>query len=156
MGRPTDYNSEYCKLLIEYFNIKPYKRIKLKYYYKNGESKDIIKDIPADLPTFEGFCAKIGICKQTLHNWKEIYPSFLDAYRRAKMLQKNILIQNGLANRYNCLFAKFVAINATDMVEKQNIDHTVKADKTILEIIAKQLSKNNEIQRNDSETGDGS
>jgi len=36
------------------------------------------------------------------------------------------------------------------------LDATVKADKTILEIIAEQLNKNNEIQRNDSETGDGS
>ena len=142
-GRLTDYNPKYCKMLIEYFDINPYKRIKLKYYYKNGESKDIIKDIPVDLPTFEGFCSKIGICKQTLHNWKNRYPLFLDAYERAKMLQKNILIQNGLANRYNCLFAKFVAINATDMVEKQNIEYSgeikTKIDSEDKESIKKEL-----------------
>jgi hypothetical protein len=47
-------------------------------------------------------------------------------------------------------------INRVDGLLKQNIDTNIKTDKTILETIAKQLSKNNEVQGNDSETGDGS
>jgi hypothetical protein len=146
-GCPTKYEEKYCDKMIEYFDIKPYKRVKLFYYYKNGEKKEIIKEIPNDLPTFEGFASSIGIVKKTLLNWTKSHKEFLHAYRLCKEYQKNILVQNGLANRYNCLFAKFVAINATDMRDKQELDNKVhlKADKSILEIIASSLNKKDEV-----------
>jgi hypothetical protein len=46
------------------------------------------------------------------------------------------LTQNGLRGNYNCLFAKFVAINATDMKEKSEheVNLNVYSDKTKKEI----------------------
>ena len=124
MARPTTYREEYCQMIIDYFNIDAYKTIKLKYYYKNGESKDILKEVPNDLPLFSGFAVKIGVHRETLINWCDKHEEFFDAYKKAKELQRNMLITNGLRGNYQTAFAIFTAKNITDMRDRQEIEHS--------------------------------
>jgi len=119
-GRPTKYEDRFCQLMIDYFNKETYKVVLLE----NKKGIEEPHEIPSPLPTFEGFATSIGICKKTLLNWTVEHKEFLHAYELCKDYQKEILIQNGLMGNYNCLFAKFVAINATDMKEKQEIEHS--------------------------------
>ena len=58
-GAPTKYKPEYCELVVE---------------------------MATEGASFTEFRAKIGnVTRQTLHNWKEAHPDFLDAYTRAQV-----------------------------------------------------------------------
>ena len=57
-GRPTLYTPEMCQKLID--------------IRKTGKS--VTK-----------FCAEVGIHKDTLYEWRKIYPEFSDAFKLAKM-----------------------------------------------------------------------
>jgi hypothetical protein len=54
-GRPTDYKPEYCEMLIEHM--------------KGGLS-------------FEAFGGIADCSEQTLYNWREEYPEFLESYKK--------------------------------------------------------------------------
>jgi hypothetical protein len=58
MARPSEYSSEYCEVVLE--------------AGKLGKS-------------VAWMAAEIGVSKQTLHNWAEAYPEFLDAFTRGKL-----------------------------------------------------------------------
>lgn len=55
-GRPSKYKPEYCELLIDHM------------------SKGL---------SFESFAGVVGTCKQTIYNWTEEFPAFLDAKSQA-------------------------------------------------------------------------
>lgn len=74
------------------------------------------------LPTKEGFARSIGVSTRVINDWLERYPEFLHAYDRARDCGKEILNQNALMGRYSEGYAKFVAINCTDMRDKQDIE----------------------------------
>lgn len=119
-GSPGKYKKEYTDQLIEYFNTPPTRVEYIKRYDREGNVKEeepVV--IGADYPTFEGFAIKIGVTSRTLENWAAAYPTtFGAAYERAKDVQKNMLIVNGLGGRYNGKFAQFVASSQFDMAEK--------------------------------------
>jgi len=115
-GRPTKYDEKYCEEIVEFFDQEPFK-------VSQGDNGKI-ELMPCALPTFERFAFKIGVHRDTLHEWLKKHPEFSDAYKKAKDLQKDILIQNGLVGAYDKTFAIFVAKNVTDMSDKQGIDHT--------------------------------
>lgn len=57
-GRPTDYEDRFCDLLIDHM--------------KQGLS-------------FESFGGTIGCVKQTLYNWTEKFPQFMDAKKEGEL-----------------------------------------------------------------------
>lgn len=121
------YKKEYVEELIEYFNTPPTRVEYIKHYDREG---NVVKEEPvvlgADYPTLEGFAIKIGVSSRTLENWAKDYPTtFGAAYERAKDVQKNMLIVNGLGGRYNSKFAQFVASSQFDMAEKSEQKHTL-------------------------------
>ncbi len=116
-GRPTGYRPKYCKEIIDYFSI-PTKVIKQKEVATNRGVEIINEEKANEFPTIEGFCAKMKMSKQTLHNWTKKHPDFMDAYNTAKNYQLNHIVQNGLDGGYNQAFAKFVMINCTHYTEK--------------------------------------
>lgn len=140
-GRPTKYKPEYCQQIIDYFNIKPYKKSKEITTFKDGNKKEKIILIPCDLPTIEGFAEKIDVNIDTLHEWKKKHKEFSDALGRAKALQKKILIVNGLKGLYQSNFAIFVTSNLTkfrqktDIKNKININYSDKTKEVIDKII---------------------
>lgn len=60
-GRPTDYKPEYCEQVIE--------------WGKQGKS-------------WTWIAAELGVIRQTLYNWKDEHPEFLDALTRARELSQ--------------------------------------------------------------------
>tara|TARA_R110000868_G_C10972634_1_gene770618 strand:+ start:7738 stop:8223 length:486 start_codon:yes stop_codon:yes gene_type:complete len=128
VGPPTKYKEIYPEKLLEYFKVEytPYKEV----VASAGKAIEITKNKLTKFPTLEGFCAEIMISTSTLHEWIKIYPKLSDAYKVCKQRQKQFLVQGGLNGEYNSNFAKFVAINCTDMVDKSEVknenEHTVK------------------------------
>lgn len=127
-GRPTKYKPEYADQLVKFFDREPYE-------YEMVTDDDgnevpattrsgsvIIK--PCRFPTFERFAYSIGVHRETLRNWCVDNEEFFVAYKKAEMLQKDILIQNGLMGGYEKTFAIFTAKNVTDMHDKQHLEHT--------------------------------
>lgn len=114
------YKKVYTDQIIDYFSSPPTRVEYIKHYDRNG---DLTKEEPvvvgADYPTFEGFAIKIGVTARTLENWAKKYPTtFGVACERAKDMQKNMIIVNGLGGRYNSKFAQFIASSQFDMAEK--------------------------------------
>jgi hypothetical protein len=52
------------------------------------------------LPTKERLAYHLGVSRQTIDNWKDSSPEFLDICNTMDLLQTDMLIQNGLVGRY--------------------------------------------------------
>lgn len=125
-GRPTKYKKKYADMLVDYFTIDPVREVEETYTNKKGETWTKTVEKACEFPTFEGFACSIGVTDHTLQNWCEatdekgmlLNPEFLDAYKRAKELQKQVLVVNSMAGRYNTQFAIFIAKNVTDLRDK--------------------------------------
>jgi hypothetical protein len=122
-GRPTKYKKEYCETILEYFDIPATKVTNKTVITKIGVSSYPV-ETANPLPTIEGFARKIGVETATIVNWTKDHPEFLSAYNKAKSCSKEILNQNALMGRYSEGYAKFVAINCTDMRDKQEVEHS--------------------------------
>lgn len=131
-GRPSKYDPKYCQEIIEFFNKPIYEYVEVEVETEDGEvSKSVAVDkfgdpirVPCNLPTKERFAFSIGVHTETLSNWADKHQEFFDAIKKAEMLQKDILIQNGLFANYDKTFAIFVGKNVTDMSDKKAVDHT--------------------------------
>lgn len=120
IGRPTKYKPEYCQQMIDFFNIPP-TRPDIRII--NGN--EISVDVANDLPFINSFAMKIGVNRDTLHEWTKVHEEFSDAYKKCKELQKQFLIINALNGNYNSTAFIFTAKNITDMRDKKEIDHGV-------------------------------
>ena len=124
VGRPTKYKSEYCKKLIDYFDVEPYTDIEIE-HYKKGEISWIDKKRMANrMPTLRQFAKKIKVSHDTIYSWlneksNTYQQEFSDAYKRALEYRKEFLIECGLQGLHNPLYAKFIAVNLTDMRDRQ-------------------------------------
>ncbi len=104
-GRPPKYKPEYCKGIIKYF--------------KEFEG----------FPTIAGICVEFGVTKQTIHNWCEEYPDFLDAYTRAKHIQEQNLVSGAMTGKYNPQFSAFFSKNNLGYKDKKETDMNVGGQK---------------------------
>lgn len=129
-GRPTKYKPKYCQQLIKFFDVEPYKDVKIPHYKGKGKSRELvwsdIKRMANKLPTLRNFAKKIKVGISTVYDWLNVnhasyQKEFSDAFTCAQKVRKWFLIENGLNGCYNPLFAKFVAINITDMTDKQEL-----------------------------------
>lgn len=106
-GRPTKWKPEFNQMVINFFD-------------RSATQLHDNKIIGNTFPTLERFAYSIDVNTDTLVEWAKpenetAYPGFSAVYRKAKALQKDILVSNGLAGLYNSNFAVFVAKNITDM-----------------------------------------
>lgn len=116
-GQPTKYREEHCKQIVAFFDVAPWETKNRKRVYKR-------------MPTLEGFAKVIGICISTLDNWvndkhASFQPEFLAAYKKALLFRKQWLIDVGLSGLAPANSFKFVAVNLTDMRDKQETVHDV-------------------------------
>ena len=116
-GRPTSYKEEYNDLVDVYLK-------ECIDSYKNGK-----RDVK--LPTVGGFALMVGVNKQTLYNWGEEHPEFLDSLNKIVEEQQNRLINQGLAGNYNSTIAKLILSSNHGMSEKteNKTDITTGGDK---------------------------
>ena len=130
-ARPTKYDPKYCDMIVEFFKVEPYRReisATSSAFGKGGNTtftKEEWKYVPNDLPTLTKFAEKIGVDHDTLLNWTEKYEEFNRSFRRAKLLYKDFLIENGLRGLYNSTFGILVATNTTDLKQKIEVEHAV-------------------------------
>lgn len=126
-GRPTKYKRQYCAEIIAFFDKPPYTEVEVITTDRRS-GKEYVDHIlrPTILPTLERFGHNIDVNIDTLHDWGEVHPEFLRATTRARSIQKDILIANGLSGLYNSSFAIFVSGNLTDLQDVKHIDHTSK------------------------------
>jgi len=124
-GRPVIYKSEYCEMIVDYFNVIPNAVAYKRTYFADGtlKSEDPIIQ-PADFPTFQGFANSIGVHIDTLNEWMHKRPDFSEAYSRAKTLQEKIWLVNGMSGLYNSQFAQFFGKNCLGYKDKTETEHS--------------------------------
>ena len=110
IGRPTSYKPEYCQSIREFFNVELTRQRIEECNGKDG-AYTIIKTIGNLLPTFAKYASTIGVHRETLLNWCNDFPAFFDAYKDAKQLQENFLVQNALSGDYKASAAIFCMKN---------------------------------------------
>jgi hypothetical protein len=113
IGRPTKWKPEFPNLILEYFETKA----------DNGE-----------LPMLSEFTRKVmGVSEQTALRWlqdddttlsDEEKEAFSESYKKAKEIQKEVLIRQGLKSKFNPVMAIFTAKNMTDMRDVVESKHT--------------------------------
>ena len=91
---------------------------------KNDYEKEEYETQPEDFPTLEKFARKIGVNGDTIVEWAKRFPAFSAAYNAAKDLQKEFLMDNGLAGHYPPAAFIFVAKNVTNMRDKTEVEHS--------------------------------
>jgi len=105
VGAPTKYTNDIPLRLKEYFReIEP--------LILNG------KEVGFILPTIERFCSEIDIVTSTFYKWCKEKPELSSAFDIAKQNQKFWLIQLANNGIYKEGFAKFTAVNLTDMRDR--------------------------------------
>jgi hypothetical protein len=103
-GRPTKYKAEFCDQLIAFFDVEPWELREVTLTLRNVTTVEKDERYATRLPTFERFAHNINVHVDTMIEWtnkedkngKLVHPKFSEAYKRAKQLQKDILIENGL------------------------------------------------------------
>lgn len=83
-GRPSKLTPELIKKAWEYLN----------------NTTSIAVNAGGLLPTKERLALTLGVSRQTLDNWAEKSPDFLDIYNSLDVMQADMLVQNGLVGRY--------------------------------------------------------
>ena len=148
LGRPSLFDEKYTDELIAYFNIEPYEERTKQVATKSGEVIDIDTDVANDFPTLAGFAVKIGVHRDTLHEWSKAknedgslkHPNFSDAYARAKDFQEKFLTVNGLKTLINPQFAMFVAKNVLGWRDKQPDETDVVVNNNISNLSDEELN----------------
>lgn len=128
-GRPTKYKKKFCKDIIKYFDIPPYKEEEVVKYFK-GEPYRVVVKVPNRIPTIERFAMEIcNATKETIHEWRRVHPEFSDAYEKAKVLQKDFLVYQSAYGFITPSYAVFLTKAMTDLREVNEVDITSKGDK---------------------------
>lgn len=133
-GRPEGtgkYKPEYIKKLLDYFDIKAFEiKFSVK-TFKDGSTEEKKYREANAVPTLAGFARKIKVCRDTINEWSkpenvEKYPGFSDALKRAKDIQEDILITNGVLGLYSTGSFAFTAKNIIGWRDNYGVDMTTK------------------------------
>lgn len=124
-GRNSKYKPEYCKKIVKFFSEDPYKEKEVTKTSKKGEIINVFERIPNDIPYISAFAREIGVCVDTINEWSHKHRRFSVALKKAKELQKEFLITNGLLGLYNSTFAIFTAQNITDMRNQKQVEMSI-------------------------------
>lgn len=122
-GRPPKYDPKFIDELIEYFSIPPYTTETKTIMTKKGPI-EVEERVASDMPTKAGFAIKIGVSRETLHDWCKQHPDFSDAFRMAELYQENYFAVNGPKGLIQPTFSKFLAVNITSWRDKQEVVST--------------------------------
>lgn len=121
LGRPTKFKEEYCQTILDYFDIPLSSIVTEEKMSASGVIEEIKVLKPNFMPTFEGFARSLGIHTDTLQEWKKVNSNFSVSYNLCKGIQKQFLVSHGLTGGYNASFAKFIAVNCTDLVDQTHV-----------------------------------
>jgi len=120
-GRPSKYKPEYNEKMLLYFNRDLFTIVTEQRLSNKGDVVEVEVKKASVMPTFEEFCGILDIDTDTLLEWRDVYPTFSGTYKKCKEIQKKFLVAHGLSGGYSSNFAKFIAVNCTDLVDKKEI-----------------------------------
>lgn len=111
VGKPSIYNSSYGDSLVEFFSVTPilYKDITIT--HKDGSSVDKTEMEAAPTPYFKEWLAKVGINRVTMLEWTKKHAEFGNAYKRAKEMQREFIMECALKGVHNSTFSIFMMKN---------------------------------------------
>jgi len=118
-GRPTNYRSEFCEMLLDHF--------------REGLS-------------FNAFAAKAGVCFDTIHEWVKVHKEFSDAKAKGKAILlewDEKMLNRGLQGNqrgYNIAAHKWKMTNVHKWSERSEVV-TRSADKLSLEELKAEARK---------------
>ena len=121
-GQPTKYRSEYCQLLIDYFDVPPTKTSQVTRTNKDGSTKTYDVEVANDLPTLIGFAKKIGVSRDSVHQWGRDHKKFSDSIKKAKELQEENWRTCSLKGLYNPTFTIFMGKNVFKWTDKTQVE----------------------------------
>ena len=136
IGRPSKYKPEYCEDIVKYFEVPPQQVIYKESYFPDGKlkSKDPIT-LACQLPTLQGYANSIKVHVDTMIEWCKEHKEFSEAYARAKQLQEQIWLINGMSGLYNSQFAQFFGTNCLGYKTKVEQDINANITQTIKPIL---------------------
>ena len=73
-GRPTRYKSSFCKRLIAFFDVEPFRDVELPHYFNDAKHRVKWKDykrVACKLPTLRDFAKSIKVPISTMYGWLE-------------------------------------------------------------------------------------
>lgn len=131
-GRDTKWTPELNDEIVDFFGTEERSedRLASRITKPNGETLDKFERFPKPLPFIHRFELDHGLAVGLLSRWAaeqealvadgkpETKPGFLQAYKLAKEMQKEFLVQNGLSGLYNATAFIFTAKNITDMRDR--------------------------------------
>ncbi len=88
VGRPTIYTPELLK--------------------KSQGYVDIYESLGDVIPSIEGLSIYLDIARSTLYKWETEKPEFSDILRKINVVQKNVLLNQGLSGNFNANICKLV------------------------------------------------
>jgi hypothetical protein len=103
---------------------------KLRTKYKESYAEDLLTWFREceRFPTIEGWAVENDIAFRTVQEWManpDKYPRFAYACQQAKAMQKDKLVDNGLADKYNSSLVKFLLMNNHGMSDKSSNDTNI-------------------------------
>ena len=131
-GPNTEYKTEYCKGVIDFFKKKcdkPYnvveqivkKKDGSPVYNKAGEPLIDNVLVPNTPPYLVEYAAEIGVMVQTVLKWAELHPAFNEALTHAREMRTTMLVNNGLIGLYNPQSWIFASKNLSGMTDRTDI-----------------------------------
>lgn len=100
-GQPTKYKESFPEEMIEY--AKSFKRSKITGRYKTEK--------PLSPPTIGGFAIKIGVSREVLYDWKDLYPEFKKAMEILMTVQEEHIVDINMRGIGNTTFSIFMLKN---------------------------------------------
>lgn len=132
IGRPTKYYPALCDEITEYFDQPPTIPVDIPHYDKQGNlTWTDKKEKPARIPSLTKFAKLKNIAWSTIHRWidpnqGEFRAEFRDAYAHARAIRQDFLCDSAVQGQIAPNTFKFIAVNLTDMRDKQEVEHTSK------------------------------
>jgi len=135
VGAPSKYKRKYCQGLFDFFDIPHTRVIIKKIGGPNGKFIGHKQEIANNLPTVEGFCARICISRDTFYEWVKQHAEFSDTVKRVRTIQQNMWIQNSMKGLYNTQFSILFGKNVYGWRDKTDIDHTSGGEKIEVQLV---------------------
>lgn len=151
-GRPTKYDDTIIEKTIEYIDSCEDEEFDWTKSESSGEtsrSESWEHRTKVNLPTMEGLAIKLKVTRDTLYEWKEVYPDFSYTLELLLQKQKHMLFTKGLSGDYNATIAKLGLSANHGMKEKTETELSNPDGNLKTIIINKYVSdKSNSLQDN--------
>lgn len=146
-GRPTDYKIEYCKDILEFFTLEPYRSfLKKTITKKNGEVTKEFEERGNNCPFIGQFARDIGVSRSAITRWAKKYPEFQVALKEAKKLQEEHIATNGLNGSFNSSFSIFTLKNVAGWRDRTDPSVVIEDHKHFTSISLKELVVKDEAE----------